>query len=136
MKIKKYADRRQTDGKFFFVKNHFFIYFFFFLFFFYGFSVHEINTFITIVNTYKVKTEVKTLPQNLFELKFDLFLVFRSMQVKYTFMYFQFQSGINWQWIAGLFWGWCGVYLVCQISLVTYFKWCLSSMVYVVYWGF
>jgi hypothetical protein len=52
------------------------------------------------------------------------------------FYNFQYPSGINYQWIAGLFWGWCGFYLVCQISFITYLNWCLSSMVYVVYWGF
>jgi hypothetical protein len=51
----------------------------------------------------------------------------------YTFIHFQHPSGINWEWISGLFWGLCGVYLVCQISFITYFKWYLSSMVYVVY---
>jgi hypothetical protein len=64
------------------------------------------------------------------------FQFYLSMQVICTFIYIQYPSGINWQWIAGLFWGCCNVYLVCQISFITYSKWYLSSMVYVVYWGF
>jgi hypothetical protein len=53
---------------------------------------------------------------------------FRSMQVIYTFIYFQYPSGINWQWIAGLFWGGCGVYLVWYMSYIEGFKWSLFCM--------
>jgi hypothetical protein len=58
-------------------------------------------------------------------------LVYFWFSVVCTFIYFQYPSGKNWQWMADLFWGWYGVYLISQISFIKYFKWCLSSRLYI-----